>query len=571
MKKLKEYLIKKIFLNLFLLLFVAVVYSIISGVVLFYNTDYSSELLKLFVRINILNDVIYFIPALILTIFFYILNVYFSSKKIAELKIKLNDIYNASFLLFFIFLFFSILIIELVSLRLNYYNDKLNLLDKKIKIYHKKENVILDVFEKIEKLIQKEKYYEAVDKVNDILFFSPENKKAKELLKFLKEKIKNNKENEVKKLKAEGIKLYDNGKYKEASLFFNKILMIVPQEKEALRYLTLISENLSIKTQLLIKDRYNTLVKFYNENSPTIIRNRKMYYYAQLGKEYFKKGEFQKAREMFKKIRLLDIYNYDANVYLERINKRLQRINYFTNREDKLIKKNIFLPLKKDRKVLNFLIVKELRKSFNKDYILYYPEIYKVSNEGYLYSVIKKKYGYYDYKKKKYILLNSFIHYDKNLIFLSRPDFELYWHTEDMLITPEKFSIVNIWKLMKSSYLHIDEGRLIFILKLNFYILIIFLFFMLLPLSYKLRLKKEKKNYFINLIYLPILAFIFYKLFYFTYYFLKKILYIAISFNNIYIFIFNIGYYLVLYLIFKIISLFIERPQKEGKDDITNT
>ncbi len=571
MKKLKEYLIKKIFLNLFLLLFVAVVYSIISGVVLFYNTDYSSELLKLFVRINILNDVIYFIPALILTIFFYILNVYFSSKKIAELKIKLNDIYNASSLLFFIFLFFSILIIELVSLRLNYYNDKLNLLDKKIKIYHKKENVILDVFEKIEKLIQKEKYYEAVDKVNDILFFSPENKKAKELLKFLKEKIKNNKENEVKKLKAEGIKLYDNGKYKEASLFFNKILMIVPQEKEALRYLTLISENLSIKTQLLIKDRYNTLVKFYNENSPTIIRNRKMYYYAQLGKEYFKKGEFQKAREMFKKIRLLDIYNYDANVYLERINKRLQRINYFTNREDKLIKKNIFLPLKKDRKVLNFLIVKELRKSFNKDYILYYPEIYKVSNEGYLYSVIKKKYGYYDYKKKKYILLNSFIHYDKNLIFLSRPDFELYWHTEDMLITPEKFSIVNIWKLMKSSYLHIDEGRLIFILKLNFYILIIFLFFMLLPLSYKLRLKKEKKNYFINLIYLPILAFIFYKLFYFTYYFLKKILYIAISFNNIYIFIFNIGYYLVLYLIFKIISLFIERPQKEGKDDITNT
>ncbi len=564
MKKSSEYLSKRLFLHFFLLLTVSIVYSIISGIIHFYNTNYHPDLMKLFIRTYVLNNMIFYLPAFILSVFAYTVNVSFLKKDMETLQIDKSWIFYKSFSIFIFILGFLIIFITLLTQNLTDINDKLELENNKIFLTAKRNKIINEKFAEIENLISKKDYYQAIDRANEILMMSPGNTRAEESIKSLKQLIENSRIEKLKELHTYALKLYKEKKYKEALKYFLAILNINPDDTDAQKYINIIKSLLSLETQKQIKDRYTSLVYFTEKNSPIIRRNKQIYTLAENGKKLFREKKYTEAQKYFKNILRIDLYNYDARVYLEKINTRLSEINYFTNREGKLIKRNVFFSTRHNNKKYLFAI-EELRKTPDRHYILYNTTIYIFSD---IIRTIKRKYGYLDLTKRVYIFRDSFLK-ENDIITIDFIYPKILWIREEILKTPEHFPIGELLKLKK--FLQIDNENFIklIIIKVNYYILTLFLFFLILPLSFYMRKKSSKSRYnFLTILLLPVFSYLLYMFYTVSFYTLKNFITAGFSVNILYGMFFNIIFYVLLYILLKIIINLVREPEiKKGKNE----
>ncbi len=557
MKKSSEYLVKKLFLHFFILLIVSILYAVISGIINFYNTNYQADLMKLFLRTYVLNGLVFYLPAFILSFFSYTINASFPKKLMDKLNVDSEYIFFKSFYIFLITFSFLIIFIGLLTQKISDINDKLELTNNKIKLNIQRNKQIESKFEDIDKLIKEKKFYDALDVANDIIMISPDNSTAEEKIKLLNELIRDNAEQELRKLKKDGISFYEKKKYKQALKNFIKIINIDPNDKIAKKYITIINNLLSIENQKLIKDKYTSLIYFNRKNSPVTARNRKIYQLVITGKDLFGNKKYLPAKKKFKEILKIDLYNYDARRYLEKINNKLAQINYFTNRDNKLIKKNIFYNTRYNNAKYLFTI-EELRKSSDNQYILFNTTIYKFGKAP---DTLKFKYGYLDFKKRKYVFLNSFMdkHIKKTYIDFIYP--KILWIRENIIKNPELFPLGEIIKLKR--FLQLDKTSFVrlIVVKVNYYILLLLLFFLLIPLSFHAGRKYSKAKFnFYTILFLPVFSLLIYKLYYILFFTLKNFINAGFSVNIMYGLFFNILFYIFVYIFFKILISLIKEP-----------
>ncbi len=526
MQKLKELTINKIVVNLFILLIIMIPIQIIIGYIKFYSLSYQSEVLKDFLYVYMLDKLIFYLPAIFITTLFYTINSSFPDSIKKSMNIDNKAIFSFYSKIGIVFVIFNILVIEFLSTTLLLQKEKLELKNKFVKMKNEKLKNVTTLYKEAEKYLQKKDYYKSLELYQEILIILPNYPLAKDRIKLIEEKLIIQKENKFKSLLQEGINNFNNRKYKKALKFLERALKINPNSKEALKYYNLSLQELNIKQKQLIKDRYSYLIILYKEETPEVLKRRRIYQLMKKGRTEFINKNYLNAKNIFKQILLEDTTHYGANYYLSLINQRLSQITYFTTINDKIIKSGTFYFITKDE----IVVPEKLAKSDLNEYIFFNTTFYKYKDNR-LIKKLTKKYGYYNHKKKKFEFINSFIT-DKKPYYVKNINPETMWYLNDIIDSPENFpfyKIINFFNYFVKKNKSIISFAYIIITKINFYLILILLF--IFSLSFGLAIRRKtgtSKIGYISFIFLPILAIIFNKIFINLFYFTKRIIKISI-------------------------------------------
>jgi len=516
------------FTNIFILLVIFVPVGIVLGIIEFYSTEYQNEVIKIFLQTYLIEKLIYFLPAILIASLFYAINAYFPDTAKEKMEITNNDISRQGLTTSIILILITIIIAELLNTTLIYKKEVLLLKDKHYKIQLTKNKEILQKEKLANSLIKEKKYNGALHIYREIHLMMPNYEHADEKIKFLKEKIYLENEHKFDDALDQGKLNYSKGNFKAALKYISDSLAIKPQSKEAQKYYNLITQQLNIKQKKLVKDEYNKTVKLISEYIPEIDKRRKITELGQIGQKLFKEKEYNESAKYFKKILEIDDNNYDANYYLGLIVQRLMEISHYTNIKDKIIKKDCFFIMTNEGILLH---TKTLGKYYGENYYFYDNDIYSFYNSVKR-KIKTKKFGFYDFEKKKFKFIDSFIK-DKNPIYIEGINPDTMWHLDNIINNPIEYPFYKIFSYYKYLAVKHNSKNLflkILTIRIFYYILLLLLF--MLGIASALRFRKKVKSTKIDytkFIFLPLLAIVFDIIFKNSILFSKKI--IDMSFN----------------------------------------
>ena len=284
----------------------------------FYKTIFHPDLLKNFITVDFLNNLLFFLSAFFIAAFAYTINVSFPDD---ELKNYQTSAIITFFLEFsFVYIFIIIFFIELLSSNLMYQKDNLQLKDINLKLVDKNKNTVVKLIKDADKYIQEKKYYDALERLQEALILVPDYAEAEERVDFVSEELAEKNEKKLKELNKKGIESFNNKQYIEALEYFDKYLDIKPEDKEILKYINLTEQEINIikKEKRYLKDKYNYKVRM---NRKLLSKQKiKIHNLIEKGKKELKKKNFVKAKDLFKKVLVIDVNNFDAFYYINKAN-----------------------------------------------------------------------------------------------------------------------------------------------------------------------------------------------------------------------------------------------------------
>ncbi len=496
--------------------------GIISGIIKFYSLPYETEVMKKFLQVYFLEKMIFFLPAILIAALFYSINSAFPDSVRENLKLSEKEILSFHSKIAIVFIGICIFIFEILSTTLIYQKEKLELKNCFIRVRKQKMKEITKLYKKAEKYLQEQEYYKSLDLYQEILIIMPGYTPAEEKIKAIEEKLRIMKEDKFKRLLSEGIKDFNNKNFKKAVISLRKALEINPKSADALKYYNLTLQELNIKQKKIIKDDYSYLISLYEGETPEVLKHRRIYKLMQKARNEFKNKNYHKAKKILKHILLEDTKHYGARYYLSLINQRLSQITYFTTINNKIYKTGRFY-LTADKKII---LPEKIAKSDLNEYTFFNTKFYEYKNNNFV-QILKKRYGYYNHKKKRFEFIDSFIkdespYYSKNI----NP--EIIWYFNEIIDSPEVFpvaKIINFYRYLKERLESFDMFKYIIITKLNLYFLLIILFIISLTLGLSMRRKTgSRKIGYISFIFLPLLAIIIDKVFINLFKFTKKLI-----------------------------------------------
>ncbi len=545
LEKLRKYSINEIFKNTFILLFTVIPIGILYFVIAFSRTDYHSALVKSYIIINFLDNLIFFLPAFFIAALVYTVNTSFGTDEIKKYKTG-NIIF---FFMEFSFAYIIIIIILAGLLNSTIINkqDGLRLEDKRLKLQDRNKEAVFKLIKEADAFIEDEKYYDALERLQEILIIIPDYEPAKDRIEAILDKQNKQRIKELKRLRKIGIKFFNDKKYRAAVIKFKTYLKMKPDDKDIIKYLNLSKQEIDIEQRRLVKDKYHYKIHLDKNLAALIEHKRKINKIINSGKIHFKEKQYNRAKKEFKKILKFDINNFEALYYIRKANEKISRIRYFTNRTDKLIKNNLSYFHDKYK-----IFITQLRKAGDEDYIFYRTTFTdRKSGRARTY-----KYGYLDRKERKYKFLNDFKK-DKSPLVIDNINPQMIWHFKQMSENPEKFPFHMFLSFRKYCIKYLKKDHRLFtcilMIKINYYILVIFLFINFILLFFYMRkMGSRKKIKVYNFIFLPALAILIYIIFFNLFQILKKILFLGQYFYS-YSIIINITYYVLLYILFFIL------------------
>lgn len=438
MQKLRKYLNEKITANFFIAIFTIIFIGTFFAFLEYKSLNYNFFFLFLIVYFSF--NSIFYIPAIFQATLFYTLNANFPKIVLDEYKINEKTLVKIFSSRLIIFLFLTIFFIELISPFYFYFKEKLDLKEAILNSEKITSIEIKNILKEADNFLNKNEFYKALDIYYEILIRNPNYSLVKDKINSVREKMESENEKNFKDFYNEGLKYFNEKKYKEAAEFFRKALNIKPDSKDALKYYNLSLNEIDISKKKLIKDWYRSIITLQESESNLIFRERKINELTKEGIKEFKNKNYDRAKELFKNILKELPENYGAFYYLDLINQRLSQISYLTSINGKLIKENRFYITKDNR----ILFVSKLGKSFENEYLFYGAEFYNLENG--LRKVFSKRYGYYDYKLKKFIFTDEPIKL-KDAILLDNINPAVMWKYEEVIKNPEYFSLNTIFEL----------------------------------------------------------------------------------------------------------------------------
>lgn len=490
---------------------------------------------------DLLKNLMLFLPALFIAAIGYAINTSLPDSELEKYKDK-------SFMWFFIefsfiFVFIIILLFELLSTTLIYRNEYFQSRDKYLKIRDKSQHYISKLEKSADLYVNKGEYYKAIEKFQEILIIFPGYNKALDKINSITELLINKKEKKLKRLKNSGISAFNKKNYQLAINYFHDYMEIKPDDKEILKYLNLTIQQTNQKAIRIVKDKYNYKITLDHNDMAMVKYKRRIRSLIDKGKLYFKKSNYSKAKEIFKKVLRIDINNYDALHYLRKVNQKINQIQYFTGKSDKLVKTDLVFINNKYK-----MNIKEIWKAENNDYIFYKTTFINLKNK----KRISRKYGYYDNYKKKYIFINNIIK-KSDPFYVENINPMLIWYYKDIIKNPEMFSVYKLavfYKYFKNYLKNMKLFKRMILVKINFFILIIFLLtnFLFLFFYLRRRVKKIKLSIF-DFIFPAASVLLINKIFFSLFYAVKRIIFMGFDLYPQTIVI-NVIFYILFFILF---------------------
>ncbi len=544
LEKLKRFSTNEIIKHLFILLLVLIPLGVLYSVYDFYNTSFHSDLLKGYIFLHLLEDLIFFLPVVFITAICYTINTIFPDKELK--KYNKGSIITFFIEFSFVFIFIIIFLIELLSTTLIYRTERYYSKDINVKLQNERKQVIIKLEKSANKFTQNREFYKALEKLQEVLIIFPDHYIAQDKIKRITKEIMTEKNDKLKKIMKRGVNAFEKKKYPTAIKEFNNYLNIEPYNREVLKYLNLSMQKTNKREKRIVKDEYNYKIVLNSNNEPIIRYKNKIISLISKGKKYYYTKKYDEAKKIFKTVLCTEIDNYDALYYLGKVNQKVNMVKYFTNRGDKLIKK--------DRDYIHhkyILKIKELRKANDNDYIFFNTTFIDKKTK----KRVLKRYGYYDEKKNKYIFINDIINKSNPLI-IDNIDPMIAWYHDDIVKRPERFStfrILSFYTYFKKYLKQEDLFKRIVIIKINYYVMIIFLLMNFVSLFFYLRRRVSKKGLSItDLIFPAIIAILINKFFLSMFSLIKKIVLIGEKFYPLPL-ILNISAYFLIVCIFMLL------------------
>lgn len=529
--------------------------SVLHSIYNFYYSPFHRELLRNYLFLDLFRNLLFFMPALFITALGYAVNASFPEN-------ELRKIPSAGRITFFIeiafmFLFVMILLIETLSTTYLYRVEDIHLKDKFLKLKDDNQITILQLEKTGEEYLQDGEYYQALEKYQEALILLPGYEEAEDRIKAITKKLIDQRQMKLEKIKKTGIRSFEEKRYAIAISMFHEYLEDEPEDKEVMKYLNLSIQQTNLKRKRGIKDSYSYKIILNRDGRAEARHKNRIIDLVNIGKQQFLKNDYTKAKETFKKVLRFDLKNYDALHYLGKVNQKMEEIRYFTSSIDKIVRKNLFYINDKYK-----MVIKEFWKAEHNDYIFFNTLFINLKTGKQTY----KKYGYYDEKKKKFIFVNDMI-YQQNPLVVDNIDPDIIWYYRDILKDPERFSfykVITFYKYFRDMLKKEKVFEKMVLIKINYYVLIIFLFSNFLFLFYYLRKKvKRGKVSGFDILFPAVCAIIINKIFLFTFSSLKKIITLELALYPK-IVITNVAFFILLFITFLILFLFLQSKTLQG-------
>ncbi len=559
MEKLKKYSINELLKNSFILLITIILVGVIYAFIIFSIGDYHSGLLMDFIIKFFLDRLLFFMPAFFITVLAYTVNTSFSSDEARQYKTNHAVLFIEYSL---VYIFITIVLVGLLSSTLMHKEETFQIKEKYLKFKDRSMNTVKAWIREADDHIADKKYIEASEKLHEVLLLLPEYRDAEDRVGYITEELSKKHIKRLKEIKKQGLALFNNKNYRNAVSIFHSYLQLNPEDREVLKYRNLAAQMTNLSERQIMKDQYSYKIKLNKDIEAFINNNKRIHKIINRGKKELKRKNFKKAKDEFKKVLKFDISNFEAMHYLKKANQEIKEIRYFTNRADKLIKKDLFYVNSNYR-----IKIKELRKAKNNDYIFYRTTFEnKKTRRKRIY-----KYGYQDKKHKGFVFYNDL---KRNASFrMDDINPEMIWYYKDLIESPEKFSLSTLFNPFIKSFrkycVEVLKDRQLFfrvlMIKINYFVLTLFLMINFIILFFYMRKRGEqKKAGLYKFIFLPITAILINIVFIHLFKILKKALVIGSS-GYLYLTIINLAYYVFLFILFFILFRLLYFEEEEIK------
>ncbi|MDD5067608.1 MAG: hypothetical protein PHF84_11245, partial [bacterium] len=559
--------------------------------------------LKSYIFLNLFKNFLFVLPPLLISSLFYTMNVCFPDRTLYSYKIDsfIRPFYKYSLL----FMLFIILLVAVLDTTIVFKEEQFELRNKQLKIKDSNNLRIKELNEEADRFREEKKYYSALKILEDILIIAPYDEAAAEKSRLIKQMIEHEKKLKLKELRNKGIASYRAQDYKTALAFFNQYYEQNPEDNEVVKYINLSLQQTDIRSKRIIKDQYSHIIHLNKDTKSQNRHNNRIKELIDQGMDRYRKNDYHAALESFKDVLLIDVNNYDAYYYSILVQQKIFQLHFFTNTADKLVRNNLeyitdqyririgqlarteskyaslreesreqmkkpeILPpfMIQDRENLIFRLGRKIQSSakpvmakLNKikpkksipeynDYILHHVTFMNLKDK----TSFTRRYGYYDSKLGTFIFQDSFVKPGGSLFQYSDINPELIWSYHRLMQSPESFSlykIITYYPYFKKSLNDLKTFSHILTIKINYFILIIFLFLNLLILAFYMRKREGAvKVSLTDFLLLPLLFLILYTLFHDSFLLLKNIISIGFSIPP-FLLLFNVIFYVLFFILF---------------------
>lgn len=610
MEKLEKYILNQSSKYFFMLLLVLIPVQMLLALYEFYNSSYHILLLKSYIGLSLLKAFLSFLPVLFMTPLFYTMNVCFPDRTLRSYNTE--KIIRPFFKYSLLYLAFIIILVAVFDTTIAFREEQFEIRNRELKAADRHGLAIREMEKRVQKLVEEKKYYPALEVLEDILILVPAYAPAKEQIILIRQKIDHANELYLKILKKEGEDLFRAGDFKKALDLFTRYNGINERNEEIIRYMNLCRQELNLKEKLVIKDRYKSTIRLNPDERNMIKYNIRVKGLIDRGLDAFRQREYTRALDLFKEVLVLDVNNYDAYSYSLMVQKRIAAIRYYTNTSDKILQTGLEYrtdryqirigrlakaeyrlhePLSPDRteeeadrgqkEIITYKNMNAFQRALSAvwsgllskvksivsrdDKVHYYHYLFynTTFTDRKTKASFTKQYGFYDIRKKAFVFRDDLIRETGRTFTAAGLNPEFIWNYRRLIREPEKFSLQYV--LSAYSYFRNNLGDLktysrIMTVKINYYVLIIFLFFNLLTAGFYMRRKEgEIKVRISDLIILPVLSAALYFLFWKSFTLLKAFISRGFQLPR-YILPLNVLFYLLFFVLFFILFRTLKSP-----------